>query len=522
MSLEAVKESIKINEVVCEDSIQTVVENDIIVPDVKPDIGRILLLDGDVFVNNSEIMQEKIVVDGNIKYKILYVCDDESLDIKSINANANFSCDFRLQSVRQGMRPLVRCEIEHIEYSILNGRKLNVRSIIMVNGKAVEEIEKDIISDLRGAADIQILKENIGINCYLGYNRANFKISESMEVPAGKPAIKEVLRNDVKITGKDYKVTDDKIIARGELNVSTLYIGDDQENSFQSMEHELPFTQFIDLDGVNENALCELDYQISDYQFEPEEDSDGEMRALKGDIALSISAAGYDKRNIQTISDAYTPQLGIELEKEPVRLEEVLLENKSQIILKDTISINGDSPDISEVFNVLCKPGLTACKVYDDKVVVEGLVNNSVLYLANNTELPIFCYRQEIPFKQNIDIKGIKPEMKCDIALDIEHYNYSVVSLNEVEVRLAIGVCVKAVNQAEVPLLVSAEEYPLEHTRKDFQPSLILYYSQQGDTLWKIAKKYFTTVDGIKKINDLSDKDLTVPGQQVLIPKSAV
>lgn len=522
MSLELVKESVIISEVVCEDSIQAVVENDIIVPDVKPDIGRILLLDGDVFVSSSEVVQDKIAVSGMIRYKILYICDDGSNGIKSINTNAAFNSDMKTANAKQGMRADVKCEIEHIEYSILNGRKINVRSIVKVNGKAVEEIEKDIIGDLRGQDDIQVLRDNVSINSCLGYNSADFTVNENMEVPAGKPAIRELLRNDLKITGKDYKVADDRLIVRGELNISTLYIGDDEEGSFQLMEHEIPFTQFLDLEGVNDGSMCELDYQIRDYQFEPGEDSDGELRVLNSEIALNISAVGYDKRSIQTISDAYTPQLGIELEKEPFKFEEQVLENKSQVILKDTISISGDVPDISEVFNVLCKPGLSECSVYEDKVVIEGLVNNTVLYLANSDQEPVYSYKQEIPFKQNIDIKGIKPGMRCDVALDIEHYNYSVVSSNEVEVRLAIGVSVKAMNRTEIPLLVNISEYPVDQSRSSTQPSIILYYSQEGDTLWKVAKKYFTTVDEIKKINGLTDKDLVVPGQQIMIPKKVV
>lgn len=521
MSLDLIKESVKINEVVCEDSIQTVVENDIIVPDVKPDIGRILLLDGEVSVNSSEVMQEKVAAAGTIRYKILYVCDDESQNIKSINTNANFTCDMKVQDARQGMRPVVKCEIENIEYSILNGRKINVRSIIRVYAGVMDELEKDIINDLRGADDIQLLKDNLGVNCYLGYNRADFNVTESMEVPAGKPAIKEILRSDIKITGKDFKAADNRVIARGELNVTTLYIGDDETNSFQSMEHELPFTQFIDLSGVNENSSCDLDYGILDYQFEAGEDSDGELRIINGEIRLGLSAAAYEKRNIQTVSDAYTPQFGIELEKEAFTVDEVMLENKSQIILKDTISIN-DEPEISEVFNVLCNPVLTDCNVYDDRIVVEGFINNNILYLANNPEQPVNCFKQEVPFKQNLDVKGIRPEMKCDVNLDIEHYNYSVVSSNEVEIRLAVGVNVKAMNQTDIPLVVNIEEYSYENTRKSSQPSLTLYYSQTGDTLWRIAKRYLTTIDDIRKINNICDKDLVVPGQQILIPKRVV
>jgi len=85
MSLELTRETVMINHVIGEDSAQTVIENDIIVPDVKPDISRILLLDGDAYVNSAEAAQDKIIVNGTIQYKILYVPDGESREVKGIN-----------------------------------------------------------------------------------------------------------------------------------------------------------------------------------------------------------------------------------------------------------------------------------------------------------------------------------------------------------------------------------------------------------------------------------------------------
>jgi len=55
---------------------------------------------------------------------------------------------------------------------------------------------------LRGIEDIQVLKDNVDIYCYLGENTVNCTSEEMLEVPAGKPAIKEILRNDVKIVAK--------------------------------------------------------------------------------------------------------------------------------------------------------------------------------------------------------------------------------------------------------------------------------------------------------------------------------
>jgi len=91
MSLELVRESTKVNYVVGEELAQTIVEHDIIVPDVNPDVARILLIDGEIREGDSEASQDRIHVDGTIYYKILYVSDDPEQSVKSINTSSDFS-----------------------------------------------------------------------------------------------------------------------------------------------------------------------------------------------------------------------------------------------------------------------------------------------------------------------------------------------------------------------------------------------------------------------------------------------
>jgi len=198
MSLELIKESVVINRVIGEDSAQTVIENDIIVPDVKPDISRILLLDGDTYVNRIETAQDKILIDGTILYKILYVPDEESREIKSFNTSSNFNYALDVLDARPGAKCRVKCDIEHIEYNMMNERKINVKTILKVSGKAMEESEQRAVSNIDALEDVQVLRGSAQINCYLGDSTADCTISEALAVPAGKPSVKEILRTDVK------------------------------------------------------------------------------------------------------------------------------------------------------------------------------------------------------------------------------------------------------------------------------------------------------------------------------------
>lgn len=521
MSLELVREVIKANQIIGENSTQTIVEHDIIVPDVNPDVDNILLIDGDIYVNRVDAGEGEVFVSGEIFYKILYISDEEAKQLKSINVASGFSSSLSIQGAQQGMRAKVKCEIEHMEYKLLNGRKINVKSVLQVKGTVLEQVERKYVNNLEGVKDIQVLRKNYNINWFVGESTIASDIKEIVEIPSAKQSIKEILRNDIKITGKDYKVTDNKVIVKGELNISTLYIGEGESDNIQYMEHEIPFTQFIELQGLTEDSYCDVDYSITGATFEAVEDSDGELRALKCEVSLNISVDGFEKRDIDIVEDTYSPFSRLELEKDIFSIEERISESRSQVILKQIIELPDEYPEISEVFNVICKPSLSEYSVDEGRVAIEGIVGNRILFIADNPEEPIICYEQELPVSHEIQLDKFSDDMKCNIEMEVEHCNYSVISSKEVELRLTLGVVTKAVDQVKVPLITEVEESPFDDKRSESKPSITIYFTQPGDNLWKIAKKYRTTVDDLQKINDEDNLNFNKPGKQIIIINKA-
>jgi nucleoid-associated protein YgaU len=234
---------------------------------------------------------------------------------------------------------------------------------------------------------------------------------------------------------------------------------------------------------------------------------------------LNVYAECFGNKEIELVEDAYSPYSRLSLEKEQLKIEELAAENKSQVTLKETVRIEEDSPDISEVFNVLGKLSLSESDIKDDRITLEGVVGCNILYLANNNEQPVFCTDREIPFSQALDVKGVRAGMRLDVEMNIEHCSYSMVSSKEVEVRFVIGLLSRVSNQVTIPVVARASEQPLDDKRLAEQPSITIYFTQPGDTLWKIAKKYYTTVDELKRDDENGNTTVLSPGEQILIPR---
>ena len=89
--MELIKENVKVNQVSCKGSAQVLVDEDIIVPDVKPDILKILQLDAVSCITNKSVIKGKAVINGRVDLKILYIPDSEREKIKSIITSFDFT-----------------------------------------------------------------------------------------------------------------------------------------------------------------------------------------------------------------------------------------------------------------------------------------------------------------------------------------------------------------------------------------------------------------------------------------------
>jgi LysM repeat protein len=50
-------------------------------------------------------------------------------------------------------------------------------------------------------------------------------------------------------------------------------------------------------------------------------------------------------------------------------------------------------------------------------------------------------------------------------------------------------------------------------------PGMVIYIVKPGDTLWKLSKKFNSTVDSIAQLNGIENPDLIYPGQKLIIVK---
>ena len=123
-----------------------------------------------------------------------------------------------------------------------------------------------------------------------------------------------------------------------------------------------------------------------------------------------------------------------------------------------------------------------------------------------------------IPFSQFVELKGIMPNSVYDMRASLDQLNMLMISGNEVEVKASVNFDTIAFHLLEEKIIIDMENRGSLMEKIQNLPSIVGYIVESGDTLWKIAKEFYTTVDNIRELNGL-ESDRIKKGDKLLLIK---
>ena len=518
MAVELIKDTIKVDQLVGENTLQAMIEGDILAPDTKPDITRIVAVEGGIQLTKQETQEDKIAVEGNLKFKVLYVSDKGDEPLYSIDSSTEFKEDIAIQGLTPEMKNQVKAELEHIDFNLNNERKVGIKAVINLEGKGLEAKEISITQDLEGIEDIEILRETLQYTDVIDRNISNTLVKETFQLEENQEEIREVLQCYGTVLKKETKITDGKMIIGGDVHLEVLYIGEDVEMGIKRMKQEMPFTYFIEMPGIYSDMTYRLKMNVGDIYTDIKEDLDGERKILEVEAIVNVDVNIMELQERQILLDAYSPNQPLALTKEKIQFKERIGVYSSQVLLRENLDIPSNSPPMVEVFSVTGRAVVTDYNILDNKIMLEGILETTAIYNSEAEAQSIYSYMQEIPFRHHIEIEGLRGEMEVDIQLLVQDLDYNKINEEQIELRINLGsIC--EVNCNKYIDFVSNVEELLEEVDLVKRPSLTVYFFQEGDSLWKIAKRYHTTVQEIMEGNEIQDPGDVKVGDQIMIEK---
>lgn len=508
--MELITENIKINEAAISSSMQKSVGGDIIVPDTKPDILKILQVDAVSCISEKEMIEGTLNLRGRVDLKILYIPDAENECIKSILTSFDFDEEISSKRIEYDDNAIIASSIDKVEFSLINSRKLHIKAVVGIDYEIIAQKQLEIAVDTDD--ELEIKRQTLSLQNSAGVGEFSFLIRDRISVPAGQASFGEILKVDYRIGDTEYKNVSGRIMAKGVVCVCVLYT--DNNKNIEFCETELPFTEVWEMEDVSEDSECDIEYEINEGEITIEEDSDGDLREAMLSLSITAQVKAMESIELDMIEDCYAPYQKTKIQKEKITLEEIAAKPTMQNTIKEVIEIPATAPGISSVYNVVTKPYVTKVEMGRGKLICEGRLEACVLYVTESTENPVYSLKRNIPFSYSLECdaegEGLVPKLNAQI----KHTGYNLNAAGEVEVRCILSINANVIRKREIEIIEGVDICEDEGKKES---KVVVYFVQSGDSLWDIAKRYRVPCSAVCEFNDMAD-DRVKCGMRLLIP----
>jgi nucleoid-associated protein YgaU len=532
MGVQVTKELFKVSQVIGEACQQVIVEGTVNVPNGKPNIERVISVDAQLNSASVEtdVLDGKVVVEGEIEVKVMYVADvpDGDQPVHFMERTIRFSNFVKVPGAKpDDMTVRVKAEIEHIQFDVAGPRAADVRLIVELCAKVTEVVQVEIVTDVTGPADLQVLRRTLRLEDVIGEDHNQVIIKNDVAVPDEKPNIEEIISVEARVEESEVKIIPNKVIVEGTLFVGILYVAAVEPPAalqpVHFMEARVPFTTFVEVPGAEEGMSVFVRFEIEAARGRRKND-----RTVTVEAVLDTFVKVTKTQEIEVVVDVFSPSEQLEVHKRTLKVTQVIGEDTAQVVVRDTLTVPNGKPDIEQIYNVKADVSIDETDIIADKVIIEGSIDVETLYVALMEAAPlqpVHFMEHTINFTQFVEIPGATEDMDVDVNAVIEHIAFERVDERTFEVTFVIALTARVIEVIEIEVVVDVIEHeevippgpPMNGD--DPTPSMTIYIIQRGDTLWKIAKRYNTTVDAVINANNIQNPDMLMPGQQIVIPR---
>ena len=501
------KDNLCINQIVGQKTDNIMVEGDIIVPDVKPDILNTIHTSGNVCIYKKEVLEGKVRIDGCVNVYIMYLADGEMSSVRSLNTCLDFTNTFDFENVRPDMNLELEVEVRSVDCKVLNGRKVSVKAAVELKQKVYSNETVEYIKQIQNVEDIQLLNKSFVLNSLIGSGMNKVYAKDTL-ILDNIDNLAEILKVDLKITNQDTKVSYNKILAKADASVKIMYLTEDDR--INVVESIIPVMGFVDIPNVSDDNLVDTKYELKNLIVKP---NSVEEHSIYIEAEIELSCMVYESRNVDMIQDLYSPSQNLVFNKKAIRS----MVGKERI--EDVCSIRQTSPVAeihgNRIYDVEVVPSISNQNLLNGRIVYEGEVGLKFIYSSDNG-VNKDTKTMSLPFTFNVDAPNVNQSSMVETQMQIKNQNFVVMPDGNIDISIDINFIMNISKMTSINLIDSINA---EENRQIEIYSIIIYFVKPGDTLWEIAKRFRSTVEDIARVNNIENPDKLNVGQQLFIPR---
>lgn len=241
---------------------------------------------------------------------------------------------------------------------------------------------------------------------------AAYSVKQSIDTQINLPDycsdIKRILKCAVEPGVSSVAIKGEKLTAAGGVIIRLIYINDDDK--FDCCETQLDLDVSCEAKSIPENAVLLVNTK-NDYV---------NCRAMSqrrvsvsGSVAVNFTVLSEEKKEFISECDE------IETLKNGFKARNCLGIGSKNFDLSETVSLEGDGPDIGKVISADAYCTVDSKKTVTGKMLIKGELVCNVVYCDEKCDSKLYSLYHTMPISQIIDLAGVNEKSNCTLCLKV-------------------------------------------------------------------------------------------------------
>ncbi len=506
MALELKKESLCFADTLCKADTQKSVDFEINLPDYCTDIKKILKCFVTPGINSHSAVGDTVKISGNVTLRLVYINEKDKVDC--FESSKDFISEIKLSTIPDDACITTRVKMNYVNCRVLSQRRMTVSTNLTV-GACVSALSPcNVISDItddtvekkvrtQKTENVIVIKEKL------------FDLGETADLPEDMPAVEKIINVRGYATVSNTKAVSDKMLLKGQLTAEILYICDVTTGKTALFRHTMPISQIVDLPGADEKSICRCSVEIKQLTVSAKSAAK-ENRLIEVAAKVCAKVRCSELKEVTVIEDAYCKKGEL---KGQYAVTEFLCPVQStarQITEKLSLSLGTDK--LKEITDILPLEENCTFTREEGEAVFHLSAVLGILYTDSDGCGAYAEKNVDFDIRETLTEKS--DSLICTPIVKIKEIDYHLAGKDTADLSLNIDITADIFRSDSLRILNSAE---VTEKKSSHAAALTLYFAEEGEDLWEIAKRYSTSLDSIVKENGLKDRKKTVR-RMLMIP----
>lgn len=517
--MDIVKDRIRTKQLLGRAVSQMTLEDDFNVPDVKPDIDEIIEAMGGLKITEARAVDGRIIVKGRLEFQVLYIGSGAQRPMNKLSGSLPFEETFLVEGISPEADVKTCWDMEDLRARMINSRKLSVRSIVSLTVTAFKITEEEMAVDIAGDDSIYTRPEAMEVSRIHSQKRDIIRVKKEISVPSSKPNILEIIWDRVTTGSLDVRVLDNRINVRGSFDVFVMYASPEEKQPLQYFNCPLDFNESVDCEGAAEEMIGHVEVRPVQHELTVRENEDGEQRRLEAELVLEVYMTVYEEKQMTVLTDIYSNCKHLEPVMREIAFDNILMKNQSGIRLSQQIKIENHQAKILQICQTDANVKMDSMEMTKSGILVQGVIYVQILYIAADDRKPLSVLKGMIPFSHVIEVEGIHEGCTFEIIPAPFTVNSTMADSETIDVKAELCLDTIVFEMKTMKTLADVSVSQINEEEREHLPAIAGYVVHEGDTLWTLAKQFYTTKEKIMEINGLESEELK-PKQKLVIVKA--